>query len=270
MPNVIPYEAFIDKLNAKIKSDASFYYELLVTVVKNPNRYTGIFRLSNAKTKLLQNVTQSREIKFGDFMEDIVTEYISLMGYENLDKDIGFDDDGNALSADQVFKKAQTIYLIEQKIRDDHDSTKKRGQYANFKKKYTLLKSKFPNHKIVACMWFIDPGLSKNRKYYIAEAQKEKLDVSLNVFYGDELFKVIFNREDIWLEMCDYLSRNKKERSDEVLSIPDFDTSEEMLIALKALKANEPNLMKKLLSDKREYVQLRKELFATNTNLSKI
>ena len=65
------YEHFIDKLNAKIKSDESFIYELLVTAVKNPNRYTGIFRLSNAKTKLIQNVTQSREIKFGDFMEEI-------------------------------------------------------------------------------------------------------------------------------------------------------------------------------------------------------
>lgn len=124
---ILSYEYFINRLNSKVKSDDSFYYDLLITVIKNPNRYTGNFRLSNAKTKLIQNVTQSREIKFGDFMEEIITEYIEKMGYINLSKNIGTDAEGNPLSADQVFKKESTIYLIEQKIRDDHDSTKKRG-----------------------------------------------------------------------------------------------------------------------------------------------
>lgn len=119
------YNEFINLLNKKIKSDEQFVYELLITVIKNPNRYTGIFRLSNAKTKLIQNVTQSREIKFGDFMEEIITDYIFDMGYKNIDKNIGCDEEGNALSADQVFIKDKTLYLIEQKIRDDHDSTKK-------------------------------------------------------------------------------------------------------------------------------------------------
>lgn len=82
----MPYEEFKRKLDEKIKSDDDFYYELLVTVIKNPNRYTGIFRLSNAKTKLVQNVTQSREIKFGDFMEEIVTDYIELIGKTNHEK----------------------------------------------------------------------------------------------------------------------------------------------------------------------------------------
>lgn len=102
---MIDYADFVSRLNAKVKSDEDFYVELLKTVIKSPHRYTGIFRLTNAKTKLIQNVTQSREIKFGDFMEEIVTEYIALMGYHNLDKNIGNDDAGNALSADQVFKK---------------------------------------------------------------------------------------------------------------------------------------------------------------------
>lgn len=54
---LMKYEEFIEKLNKKIKSNDDFFYDLLVTVIKNPNRYTGIFRLSNAKTKLIQNVT---------------------------------------------------------------------------------------------------------------------------------------------------------------------------------------------------------------------
>lgn len=137
---LISYEYFIERLTSKIKSDDMLFYELLTAVVNNPKRYTGIFRLTNAKTKLIQNLTQSREIKFGDFMEEIITEYIAKMGYINLNKHLGNDYEGNTLNADQVFTKDDTVYLIEQKLRDDHDSTKKRGQFDNFKKKYLLLK----------------------------------------------------------------------------------------------------------------------------------
>ena len=265
---IITYEHFIEQLYDKVKLDASFYYELLKTVVENPKRYTGIFRISNAKTKLIQNVTQSREIKFGDFMEDIVTEYINAMDYTNLDKNIGTDDDGNQLNADQVFKKYNTVYLIEQKMRDDHDSTKKRGQFDNFRKKYLLLKKLYPCFNIVATMWFIDESLKKNRKYYSEKMSEETaVNVTLNVFYGKTLFDKLFDRLDVWEEICGHLTRNKLERSDEVLSIPDFDTSAEMLNALQKLKNEEPKLYRKLISSKPVYVQLRLELFPTETNL---
>lgn len=268
---IITYEHFIERLNNRIKSDESFFYELLVTVVKNPNRYTGIFRLSNAKTKLIQNVTQSREIKFGDFMEEIITEYIACMGYTNLDKGIGTDTEGNALSADQVFRMGNTVYLIEQKIRDDHDSTKKRGQYENFRKKYTLLHRKYPNCSINATMWFIDDSLVKNKNYYIAEANAESTpSITKNIMYGGHLFRDLFGRSDVWEEICAYLLRNKQERSDEVLIIPDFDTSDEIFIALKKLKGNEPTLYRKLISSKPAYAQLRKELFPTGFNIKRL
>ncbi len=271
MQMIITYDRFIERLNNRIKSDASFFYELLVTVVKNPNRYTGIFRLSNAKTKLIQNVTQSREIKFGDFMEEIVTEYIEKMGYINLNKSIGTDAEGNALSADQVFRKQDTVYLIEQKIRDDHDSTKKRGQYENFRKKYTLLRSKYPDCNINATMWFIDDSLVKNKNYYLGEARAERTpNVEKNIFYGGDLFSELFGRIDVWTEICSYLLKNKQERSNDILNIPDFDTSDEILEALRKLKRNEPSLYRKLISSAPEYVQLRNELFPTKHNLNKV
>lgn len=260
------YSQFIHKLEDRIKTNDNFNYELLRSVITNPKRYTGIFRLSNAKTKLIQNVTQSREIKFGDFMEDIVTDYIATMGYTNLNKNIGNDEDGNPLSADQVFKKEteNTVYLIEQKIRDDHDSTKKRGQFQNFKKKYMLLKRQFPNCEINATMWFIDDGLVKNKKYYISETVENCVDrITQNILYGEELFTLIFDREDVWNEICDYLKRNKQERSNDILTIPDFDTSIEMLEALIKLQTNDAKLYRKLTSDKPEYIQLRQELFPT-------
>ena len=95
---IITYDHFMERLNKKIKSGDDFYLELLKTVIDNPSRYCGLFRLSNAKTKLIQNVTQSKEIKFGDFMEDIVTEYLGLIGYENCAKDLGVDENGDRLN----------------------------------------------------------------------------------------------------------------------------------------------------------------------------
>ena len=66
------------------------------------------------------------------------------------------------------------------------------------------------------------------------------------------------------------MTRNKSERNDEVLTIPDFDTSEEMRVALRELRKNEPRLYRKLLSDDAKYVQLRNELFPTGENFKKL
>ena len=234
-------------------------------MINNPNRYTGMFRLTNAKTKLLQNVTQSHEIKFGDFLEDIITEYLTILGYQNLDKNIGCDLDGNQLSADQVFKDSSTYYLIEQKMRDDHDSTKKRGQIDNFKKKCECLRMTYPGARIISIMWFVDESLTKNKNFYQQEMEKiNTLTTRAHVVYGKELFSnKLLGAMDVWNELCNHLKENKRERSEEVLFIPDFDTSPEIEKALKRLKLEQPRLFTKLLSNKVEYIQLRNELFPT-------
>lgn len=272
---LISYDDFKRKLDEKIKCDDDFYYELLTTVIDNPERYTGIFRISNVKTKLIQNVTQSREIKFGDFMEEIVTEYLGLIGCENQEKDIR-DDKGNVLKTDQYFIYDDTVFLIEQKIRDDHDSSKKDGQYDNFQKKYALLKRLHPDKPINATMWFVDNSLTKNKKYYEDRIDKENLaDIRISIKYGEELFNDIIKRPDVWEEICDHLERNKKERSREELKIPDFDTDDEIYRALVRLKKEKPRTFSSLIGETKvgqrpKYVQLRKELFPTERNFKRI
>ena len=269
---ILSYEHFIDKLNEHICQNSALCYELLVKVINDPNRYTGIFRVSNTKTKLIQNVTQSREIRFGDFLEDIVTDYIGAMGpYTNLDKNIGKGEDGKDLNADQVFMAGDTVYLIEQKVRDDHDSSKKRGQYENFQKKMYLLRAKYPDKRLDASMWFIDDSLVKHKTYYLGRAAEETIEnAEIHIFYGETLFEELFGRMDVWDEIVGYLQKNKRERSDEILTVPDFDTSEEMLEALRRLKSENAKLFKKLKSDKPKYVRLRSELFPTGYNLGRV
>ncbi|MCI6988592.1 MAG: restriction endonuclease [Campylobacter sp.] len=247
---------------------ADLNYQILKTVIQNPHRYTGLFRITNAKTKLIQNLTQSCEIKFGDFLEEILTKYIEIMGYENLPKNLGQNENNEFLNADQIFKKEAQIYLIEQKIRDDHDSTKKRGQYLNFTKKIKLLKKRYPSQKIIATMWFSDDSLKKNRNFYLEQINFNTDDrVKIYLNYGKEIFENLFERVDIWDELISHLKEYKIKKSKEILSVPDFDESDEIKNTLMQMQENESKLIKKLLSDKKEYVDLRNELFPSGKNL---
>lgn len=72
---------------------------------------------------------------------------------------------------------------------------------------------------------------------------------------------------DIWEELISHLKQNKSERSKDILSVPDFDDSNEIRLALQKLKENEPSLIRNLLSNKDKFVELRKELFPTGKNL---
>lgn len=261
------YSDFKQKLQGRVFGD-DLNYEILRTTLQNPERYIGLFRVTNAKTKLIQNLTQSCEIKFGDFLEEIFTQYIAEMGYKNLSKKIGCDEDGNTLNADQVFSKDGIIYLIEQKVRDDHDSTKKRGQYLNFIKKIRALKKQYPQQKIVAGMWFVDDGQVKNKRFYEESIDANTDDlVTLHLWYGKEIFNRFFQRMDIWDEWITHLKQHKSERSQDILSVPDFDSSPEIRLALEKLKEREPRLLKKLFSELSKYQELRKELFPTGKNL---
>ena len=263
----ISYKEFCNLLLKHIYSGEGFYLELLQNVIKNPERYCGLFRVSNAKTKMIQNVTQSNEIKFGDAIEELTTEYIKKMGYTNFDKNLGEDEDGNLLNVDQYFSDGRKIYIAEMKIRDDHDSTKKRGQYENFRKKVILISNLNKNKEIDASMWFVDSSLVKNKNFYKSEIIKENFEnCSLHLYYGDEFFLSLQNGKQAWNEFIDSLTKYRIENSNEDIEIPDFGSSEEIYQALLKLPLNYWN---KLNSSQPKYVLLRKELFSSGNNLEK-
>lgn len=151
----------------------------------------------------MQNITQSREISFGDFLEDIITKYLGLF-YENLPKHVQYNNE--RMVFDQLFIYENKIYMIEQKIRDDHDSTKKHGQFSNFLKKVKYLNETYPNYSVSASMWFMDNNLTKNQNYYLKQLKEINKDVKaeLNLFYAEELF-VYLDKISIWDEMTSHL-----------------------------------------------------------------
>lgn len=264
---VISYNEFCDLLLKHIQFGDDFYLKLLETIIENPTRYCGLFRISNAKTKLIQNITQSNEIKFGDFIEELTTEYISRLGYKNFDKNLGKNENGDVLNIDQYFTDGNKIYIVEMKMRDDHDSTKKRGQYENFQKKIKLIIKRHPDKMIDASMWFVDDGLIKNKNYYKEMMDKDSYkNCVLHLYYGEEFFNSLKKGKEAWEEFINILTQYRLQNSNESVVIPDFGTSLEIYNALLVLPDKYWN---KLNSSSEKYELLREELFASGDNLNK-
>jgi len=132
MPSM-EYEKFENIFNREIFERSKA--KLIENIAKEPWRYMGLFRPTKPKGKLLQNLLQSHEIRMGDAFEVLFEEYFKASGYWILLKSFP----SKKLKIDLCFKDENNIYFIEQKIRDDHDSSKKRGQVFNLENKLKLM-----------------------------------------------------------------------------------------------------------------------------------
>lgn len=241
---IIENEEFTKIFNKKIFEDSKL--SLLQKLAQYPDRYVGIFRPTKPKIKIIQNITQSHEIKFGDAMEKIIEVYLSNCGYEILDKRMVCED--CEYNIDQYVQKDNKIYFIEQKVRDDHDSTKKRGQIDNFEKKLEQIIKRNPDKDIEAFFYFIDPSLNKNKNYYHSELKNIEDDYSIkcNLCYGKELFELM-NIPQVW----DELEQNLIKWRDNLPEFPEFNfdiSPQESFEEIKNLSNNE---WRKILSNEK-------------------
>jgi hypothetical protein len=208
---IMEYEKFKNILNKEIFEESKA--KLLENIAKSPSRYIGLFRPTKPKAKILQNLLQSHEIRFGDAFEILIEEYLKILNYTILEKRFIANDE--VLSVDQSFEKNGKRYFIEQKVRDDHDSTKKRGQIQNFEKKLNVIIERYGEENLVGIFYFIDPELRKNKNYYTDELERMSEDYGVNLYlhYGIELFDFLRNSE-VWDEILEYLGKWKEEIPD--------------------------------------------------------
>ena len=199
------YEEFSDILNQHIFEGEKG--DRIRKIAKYPSRFVGLFRPTKPGTKVLQFLLQSHEIRFGDAMEDAMTNIFNSLYYTTLPNTLV--KNGEILSIDIYFKDDDNYFMIEQKVRDDHDSTKKRGQIENFERKLEILVDKH-GEKLKGIMYFIDPDLVKNKNYYIKELDKMQgiYGVELNIFYGKGLFDYL-DHSKTWDTMIEWLKRWK-------------------------------------------------------------
>lgn len=255
------YEDFKKIFNETIFEESKI--KLLENIAKYPNRYIGLFRPTKPKAKILQNLLQSHEIRFGDAFEEAIEKYVSEFGYELLNKKFTNDDD-DELNLDQCFKSKEKIYFVEQKIRDDHDSTKKRGQIQNFEKKLNEMVELYGEKNLVGIFYFIDPDLQKNKNYYKVEIQKMSQDygVELQLFYGKELFEYL-KQGDIWNEILNYLEKWKKEIPD--FPETNFDTNPNT--SFEEIKDLSPSLYRNLFRDDEIFNEIVLTIFSEKKTL---
>jgi len=260
---IIENEEFTKIFNKKIFEDSKLC--LLQKLAQYPDRYVGIFRPTKPKIKIIQNITQSHEIKFGDAMEKIIEVYLEKCGYEILDKRMVCED--CEYNIDQYVQKDNKIYFIEQKVRDDHDSTKKRGQIDNFEKKLEQIIKRNPDKDIEAFFYFIDPSLNKNKNYYKSELKNIENDYSIkcNLCYGKELFDLM-NIPQVW----DELEQNLILWRNNLPEFPEFNfdiSPQESFEEIKNLSNNE---WQKILSNEKIINEVFPVVFPENITLKLI
>jgi len=248
---------FDEKIFAQSKAD------LLKKVAEYPDRYVGLFLPSKPEAKLLQNLLQSNEIRFGDAFEVAIKQYFIDKGWQSLPQNIT-SKEGDALNIDQLLMKDDKVLFIEQKIRDDHDSTKKRGQVSNFEKKLEGLLSIYGNKLTWGFFYFIDPGTIKNKRFYQLELKQlqKSWGVPLSVSYGQELFEQL-GYADIWPNIIENLQQWRHDMH----GLPNINFDSAPKESAEEIKNLLLRIFRKLFYDERITSQILPVLFPTGATL---
>lgn len=255
------YEKFCAILNKHIFKGGK--KGLLRKIADRPERFIGLFRPTKPSAKVLQHLLQSHEIRFGDAIEEVVEEILKYFEYINLSKSI-VNKNGETLSLDQYFTDKNKYYFIEQKVRDDHDSTKKRGQVSNFEAKLEILYKQHEN-KLVGIMFFIDPKLLKNKNYYRQELSKfeQFYGIKFYLFYGKELFEY-FGHPEIWDNILSWL----KQWKESLPELPEINFDKRQNESFEEIKDLEIRYWRKILENEKLWEEsIMKALFRDGTTL---
>jgi hypothetical protein len=259
------YQDFCNILNKHIFGSGK--KDLLRKIAKNPERFIGLFRPTKPTGKILQHIFQSREIRMGDAFEEIIEEIIKSIGFTILPKNIG-STGKKKLLLDQYFMKDNMYYFIEQKLRDDHDSSKKVGQMKNFESKLKILVGIHGSNNLFGIMYFIDPDIRKNENYYRKELEKlsKSYKVELYLFYGKDLFDHL-GCNNLWNDILSW-TRQWKENLSELPQINFDETPDESFDEIKNL---ELRYWKKILeNDQLWYEGIIKTIFRSGETLKRI
>ena len=152
-----------DKLIAEIDPTNMIPYTI-DKMVKKPEILTGFKKINTFSLRMYASFGQANNIKYGTILEKYFNKYLEELGWKILDRDYiltneeqtKYQNDSNRVNVDLVAKYDDIIIFIEQKILDNHDSTKKTGQLRNFQEKATVIQRNYPSNDIYGFEWFID------------------------------------------------------------------------------------------------------------------
>jgi hypothetical protein len=139
-----------------------------------------------------------------------------------------------------------TIFFVEQKVRDDHDSSKKRGQIDNFEKKISAILQNYKEKEVVGFFYFIDDSFTKNKNFYTTEIKKLSKDYGaiLHLSYGSNLFEKL-DKTAIWDEILNYLKAWKNNIPD----LPEINFDKDPQASFAEIRHLKPLVYRKLFAN---------------------
>lgn len=205
--------------------------DLLRTLANSPFRFTGLFRIARPRTKISGFLTHRQEIQLGGAIEQVYEVLLEERGFQQLEIELT-DGNGNTLQADQIARSPEGhIILIEQKLRDDHDSTKRRVQIQNFREKAASLRQQHPQDLILGFFHFEEVEPQKNKRYYEREIRRIEAEIEnmkMHLTYDGEIFRTL-EIPEAWDELLGHLERWRQTR--EGNGLRDFDEDPERSLA---------------------------------------
>ena len=203
--------------------------KLINTLATNPKRFISPFSPIKSEEEIRTFLGHSSKIKVGNAYEIILKMLFESIGCELIEKKFSVNNKTKII--DQLFKHYDSFIFIEQKMNDDHDSTKKEAIIKDFEEKIKHLIEKY-GLNIRAYLYFVTDAV-KNKNYYSAEIIKlrEKYQIDISVLYGKELF-VKENKVELWKLIDNF----NKQRQKTKINI-DFE-GENYFLAIKDININ--------------------------------
>lgn len=250
--------------------------DVVISVVKifveKKKSITGFLRFQSVKQKILQYYTQSLEIKTGDMLEEFFDKLLASK-YIKLDKNISYNE--KSYKCDQLVQEKtgnRDIIFIEQKIRDNHDSTKKDGQADNFEEKIKAIKHNYPSNSIKAYEWFIDVQYKKYTRYYqqrINNFLSENPNIcSAELVYGEAIIENLIGTGS-WQEFVDAYNEVKASFISDISSDIEYDfDKDESGIVFNYFKTKRIKAFDVFFTD--DYSEVRKAFFKDGIMVTKL
>ncbi len=251
------YETFVGIIHKAVFSDSKL--KLLESIARQPENFIGLFRPTKPEVKIAQNLSQSQEIKFGYAFEQLVYKYLEANGCNMFPRSIVINGDKKDL--DIYFRKDETNYFVEQKMRDNHDSTKKKGQADDFQEKLKVLNRDIKVHGVI---FFVDPGMSKNKKFYEERLAyiRNQYEFDVSIVYGKEFFNML-SLVNVWNEIEKYLTQWRTE----LPSFPEFNYDNHAEKSFNEIKDMTPSDIKKIFTNEEICKNILSILFPTGETL---
>lgn len=189
-------------MNEYVPSD--FIESTIKKLADTPERLIGVLHANTFELGSITSFGYSRNNSFGNAIEGVFKEIVRSNGWtaeptkyvlSEYHLNTPLPPGKKSLAVDQVFSHGNTIVFIEQKIRDDHDTSKWRGQWDNFSLKLSALTEIYSEKRVVGVMWMIDDNFRRNEINYQRMIDGLDNDLRSNAIlcYGESIDNVFNN-----------------------------------------------------------------------------